>query len=377
MDKVVAFDIPVSDMKRAKKFYERIFDWKIGAVPGSGGNFHKAITVQIDENGEPKETGAINGGLFQRGTHGLETISIEIKVPSIDEYLKKIESAGGKIVMPKGPILDIAFFSLAEDTEGNIIGLWEDVKKPESALKPEEDAYGQEIWAAYKGAEISEIVERDDGYFDASTYGPRIYFSEDHDWSAIEKEAMKFVKGRVLDIGCGAGRHSLYLQEKGHDVLGIDNSPLAIKVCKLRGLKKTKMISIEDANFKRNSFDTIIMMGNNFGLFASFEKAQILLKRFHRMTSRDALIIADTRDPYGTDNPAHLEYHRLNKKKGRMGGQVRIRIRFRKYVGKWFDYLMVSKEEMKAILKETGWKVKKFVDSNDSEYVAIIQKAAH
>ena len=48
---------------------------------------------------------------------------------SIDEYLKKIESAGGKVIKPKDPILDIAFFALVEDTEGNIIGLWEDVKK--------------------------------------------------------------------------------------------------------------------------------------------------------------------------------------------------------------------------------------------------------
>lgn len=243
-------------------------------------------------------------------------------------------------------------------------------------MKPEDDAYGQEIWTCYKGVEVSEIVERDDGYFDASDYGPKMYFSEYQDWSLIEKKAMKFVKGRVLDIGCGAGRHSLYLQNRGFDVLGIDNSPLAIKVCKLRGLKKARIMPIENVDFNPNSFDTIIMMGNNFGLFGSFAKAQRLLKRFYKMTSKDALIIADTRDPYKTDNPDHLEYHRLNKKKDRMGGQLRIRIRFRKYVGAWFDYLMVSKEEMKNILEKTGWKTRQFIDSDDSQYIAIIEKAA-
>jgi 2-polyprenyl-3-methyl-5-hydroxy-6-metoxy-1,4-benzoquinol methylase len=60
---------------------------------------------------------------------------------------------------------------------------------------------------------------------------------------------MVFVKGRVLDIGCGAGRHSLYLQNQGFQVLGIDNSPLAVKVAKLRGLKRVKVMSIEDINF--------------------------------------------------------------------------------------------------------------------------------
>ena len=92
------------------------------------------------------------------------------------------------------------------------------------------------------------------------------------------------------------------------------------------------------------------------------------------MTTDDALIVASTRDPYKTDNPAHLEYHKLNKQKGRMAGQVRIRSRFREYVGRWFDYLMISKKEMEEILKGTGWKIGEFIDSNNSEYVAIVKK---
>jgi len=241
-------------------------------------------------------------------------------------------------------------------------------------VKLEEDAYGQEMWAYYKGEESFEIVERDDGYFDALPGSPRVYFSSYESWSHLDKKAMEFVKGRVLDVGCGAGRHSLYLQKKGFDVLGIDNSPLAIKVCKLRGLKKAEVMSIEEVNFKPETFDTILMMGNNFGLFGSFKKARRLLKRLHRMTSKNALIIADTRDPYKTENPAHLEYQEFNRKRGRMSGQLRIRIRFKKYVTRWFDYLIVSKEEMKEILKGTGWKVKEFIDSGDSSYITIIEK---
>ena len=239
-------------------------------------------------------------------------------------------------------------------------------------MKPEEDAFGQGLWAYYHGKESFEIVERDDGYVDAMS--PMAYFSEHKDWPPFMQKAMEFAKGRVLDVGCGAGRHSLYLQEKGLDVLGIDISPLAIKICKLRGLRKAEVMSIDEVNFKPNSFDTIIMMGNNFGLFHSFKKARELLKRFHKITSPNALIIAETRDPYATNNPAHLEYHRSNRKRGRMGGQVRIRVRFKKYATKWFDYLMVSKEEMTEILRGTGWKVKRFIDSEDSGYIAVIGK---
>jgi 2-polyprenyl-3-methyl-5-hydroxy-6-metoxy-1,4-benzoquinol methylase len=242
-------------------------------------------------------------------------------------------------------------------------------------LKSEEDAFGQEMWACYKGEKTSEIVERDDGYIEASEYGPKMYFLEYEDWPVIERKAIESVKGRVLDIGCGAGRHSLYLQKKGLSVLGIDSSPLAIKICKLMGVRKAKVMPIEQANFKPNSFDTIIMMGNNFGLFGGYEKARKLLKKFHKMTSKNGLIIASTRDTYKTENPDHLEYHRLNGERGRMSGQLRIRVRFRKYVGKWLDYLIVSKKEMQEILKGTGWKIKEFIDSDNSEYITIIEKS--
>ncbi len=57
-----------------------------------------------------------------------------------------------------------------------------------------------------------------------------------------------------------------------------------------------------------------------------------------------------------------------------MPGQLRIRVRFRKFIGDWFDYLLVSKKEMQEILKGTGWKVKKFIDSEKSIYIGIIEK---
>ena len=129
MDHVRALDIPVDDMQRAKRFYERIFGWEIHPIPGSGGSFHAAHTVPVDENDEPKIPRAINGGLFQRGTHGLKETFLEITVPSIEDCLKKVESEGGQLVTPKGPILDIAFFAVVKNTEGNAVGLWEDVEK--------------------------------------------------------------------------------------------------------------------------------------------------------------------------------------------------------------------------------------------------------
>jgi len=242
-------------------------------------------------------------------------------------------------------------------------------------MKLGKDAYGHEMWAYFQGKNNFEIIERDDGYIDVSDL-PKLYFSKYKDWPEYEKRVLRLVKGKVLDIGCGVGRHSLYLQGRGFNVIGIDNSPLAIKICRIKGLKKVRTMSIDQINkFRSNFFDIVIMLGSNFGLLSSFKKAKMLLKVLYKITTPNALIIAESRDPYKTDDPAHLEYHKLNKKRDRMAGQIRIRVRFRKYVGDWFDYLFVSKIEMKQILKNTGWKVKKFISPKyKAQYIAVIEK---
>ena len=166
-------------------------------------------------------------------------------------------------------------------------------------MKDNRDAFGHELYDYLKDdagrRPVMEIVERDDGYIDISG-GPKAYFSDYRHWPAHQKRAMKYARGRVLDIGCGAGRHSLYLQERGLDITGLDNSPLAIEVCKARGLKKTAVLSVNQINSRLGVFDTVLMMGNNFGLFGSFEGARRLLKKISKITSENGRIIAETND---------------------------------------------------------------------------------
>lgn len=219
-----------------------------------------------------------------------------------------------------------------------------------------------------------EIVERDDGFISASPW-PQRYFSDYPVWTKREQQAIRMASGRVLDIGCGAGRFSLYLQSEGLDVIAIDNSPGAIKVCKLRGVKKAFLRPIiELGKFKPGLFNTVIMMGNNFGLFGSFKKAKHLLKILFRITNEHGIIIAETVNPYSTREPAHLRYQRLNRNRGLMPGQLRLRVRYDNIIGHWFDYLLVSKEEMEDILAETGWRIQKIILDKGPGYTAILSK---
>lgn len=242
-------------------------------------------------------------------------------------------------------------------------------------IPPEQDAYGQEVYDYFQGEDVREIVERVDGFIGLSA-GPAAYFAPYEEWAPIQQEAIQLAHGRCLDVGCGPGRICLYLQEKGLEVVGIDNSPLAIHTARLRGVQDARVLSITRAS--RNTlgqFDTIIMFGNNFGLFGSAKRAKWLLRRFHGMTGRDGRILAESRKVYATDRPEHLASHERNRQLGRMAGQVRIRIRHRLLKGPWFDYLMVSPEEMAEIVAGTGWHIARLIEEEEgANYTAVIEK---
>jgi SAM-dependent methyltransferase len=235
------------------------------------------------------------------------------------------------------------------------------------------DAYGHEVYDYLRGRGGYELIERDDGHIEDSG-GPAVYFTPYKKWGNHEKAAVKLVRGRVLDIGCGAGRHALYLQGKGLDVTGIDASPLAVKTCKLRGLRKARVLPIEKIRKGMGPFDTVIMMGNNFGLLGGPRRGKNLLRILHTITTPGARIIAESADPYRTKDQFHLNYHEFNRRRGRMAGQLRIRARYKAYIGAWFDYLLVSKREMKTILAGTGWHLAKAIKSDGAMYIAILEK---
>ena len=241
-------------------------------------------------------------------------------------------------------------------------------------MRPEQDAYGAMMLAALEGRPAREIVERDDGFIEPGGYAAEMYLAPFRRWPAHQRQAMRFVRGRVLDVGCGAGRVCLHLQQRGHDVVGVDISPGAVEACRRRGVLDARACPIEDVDESLGVFDTIVMFGNNLGLLASRAKGRRLLRRFHGLTSDRGRIVAETRDVYRTDDPAHLAYHERNRRRGRLPGQVRIRVRYRLLTTPWFDYVMVSPEELDELLAGTGWQLGRTIDSDDM-YVAVIEKA--
>ena len=243
--------------------------------------------------------------------------------------------------------------------------------------RADRDAMGHMLYDYYMhpSDEIYEIIEREDGYIDASSPAS-VYFRPFGEWLPFEQAAMGCAApGRLLDLGCGAGRATLYFQEQGWAAVGIDLSPLAVEVCRLRGLKEVRVMPVTRVGPELGVFDTIVMAGNNWGLVGNPRRARWLLRRFYAITNPKAVIIAESNDIYGTAFPPHLAYQAWNRARGRMSGQIRMRVRYEAYASPWFDYLMVSKPELEVILAGTGWRVHTYFNSEGSSYAAVLEKA--
>ena len=236
------------------------------------------------------------------------------------------------------------------------------------------DAFGLMLLDHFEGRPAVEIIERDDGYVQVFTGSPAGYFAPVGRWHAPERQALRLVRGRVLDVGCGAGRVALELQQRGREVVAIDPSPLAVEVSRRRGVKDARVLGLRDVDESLGGFDTVVLFGNNFGLFGDVRKARARLRGLARVTSDRARILAASGDPHRTTSRDNLGYLERNLRQGRMAGQIRFRVRHRRAATPYFDFLFVAPDEMAALAEAGGWRLARTIES-ESGYVGVLEKA--
>jgi hypothetical protein len=147
-----------------------------------------------------------------------------------------------------------------------------------------------------------------------------------------------------------------------------------VKTARLRGVRDARVCSITQVSRRLGAFDSIVMFGNNFGLFGNSRRARWLLRRFHSLTSPASRILAESRDPYRGTTAEHRRYHERNRRRGRLPGQLRLRIRYGHARTPWFDYLIVSPGEMREIVAGTGWRIARLIQASGPLYVAVLEK---
>ncbi len=235
------------------------------------------------------------------------------------------------------------------------------------------DLFADALWEYHETGKADLCLERDDGTLRREDVG--WYFTRYAEFPRFEKQALKFARGRVLDIGCGAGRHALYLQRRGLRVTAIDASPRIVELARGRGVKDARVVNAcHPLPFTNYSFDTVILFGNNLGICGTVARFRGMLRELHRVTAPRGRIIATTRQP-STMNPKHRRYLRRNLERGCAIGQVRIRLVYRGKRGAWFDLLLLAPTDLMQIAASEGWElVEVFAENLEQGYSAVMER---
>ena len=169
---------------------------------------------------------------------------------------------------------------------------------------------------------------------------PLPYLFRDFDqMPLLEQKALTLCKGSILDVGCGAGSHGLYLQNKGLKVTCLDYSPGAIAVCKKRGVQRAHLGSL--LNFEGASFDTILLLMNGIGIAGELSGLNIFLSKLKSLLNLGGQVLLDSSDiiyMYETDDdggywiPDGITYY----------GEVQFQMEYKKQKSKPFNWLYLD-----------------------------------
>ena len=156
------------------------------------------------------------------------------------------------------------------------------------------DLMGRAIWDYYY-QENSEDLQTETSISELDDLPVSYLFRDYQEMNALEKKALDLSFGKVLDVGSGAGSHSLYLQnERKLEVTALDISPKSIEVCKARGVKNA--ICEDLLQFSEKDFDTILLLMNGTGIFQSLEDIDQYLQKLKSLVAENGQILLDSTD---------------------------------------------------------------------------------
>ena len=156
------------------------------------------------------------------------------------------------------------------------------------------DLMGRAIWDYYY-QENPEDLQTETSISEMDDLPVSYLFRDYQEMNALEKKALDLSFGKVLDVGSGAGSHSLYLQnERKLEVTALDISPKSIEVCKARGVKNA--ICEDLLQFSEKDFDTILLLMNGTGIFQSLEHIDQYLQKLKSLVAENGQILLDSTD---------------------------------------------------------------------------------
>ncbi len=196
-------------------------------------------------------------------------------------------------------------------------------------------------------------------------------FRKEKDMPEMERRAIKIASGKVLDIGAGAGCHSLALQERGFDVTAVELSPLSCEVMRERGVRNVVCGDVMSVDFG-HKFDTILLLMNGIGIAGKIALLPKFLGRMKELLADGGQIITDSSDlKYIYENEDGSFDINLN---GNYYGEVDFQMAYKGIKGEPFDWLYIDFPLLKSIASGEGLQCEKIMDGEHYDYLARLAK---
>lgn len=183
----------------------------------------------------------------------------------------------------------------------------------------------------------------------------------------IEQKALELALGKVLDIGAGAGSHSLYLQEKGVDVTALDNSEGAIAVCKDRGIKSTVLNNVLD--YSAEKYDTLLLLMNGIGLAGKLKNLSQFLTHLASLLQPNGQILLDSSDivyMFEQDDDGGFWI----PDDGTYYGEVEFEMEYKNQKSKPFDWVYVDINTLQNACESNGFNCELILSGEHYDYLA-------
>ena len=194
-------------------------------------------------------------------------------------------------------------------------------------------------------------------------------FRSYHEMPPLEQRALNEARGKVLDVGAGAGCHALALQERGFDVTAVDISPLSCETMKERGVANVECVNIFNQRFQER-FDTLLLLMNGTGIAGKLSRLPQLLSRLKRLMNPGAQILIDSSDlRYVYEDENGVLDVDLD---GAYYGEVDYQMTYRNINGKRFDWLYADSVVLAECCRQCGLKCEILAQGNHYDYLARI-----
>lgn len=194
-------------------------------------------------------------------------------------------------------------------------------------------------------------------------------FRSYHEMPPLEQRALDEARGKVLDVGAGAGCHALALQVRGLDVTAVDISPLSCETMKERGVANVECVNIFNQRFQER-FDTLLLLMNGTGIAGKLSRLPQLLSRLKQLMNPSAQILIDSSDlRYVYEDENGVLDVDLD---GAYYGEVDYQMTYRNIIGKSFDWLYADSVVLAECCRQCGLKCEILAQGNHYDYLARI-----